>query len=360
MIQGSNRSKRSRTFRSLAAALAVGALVALAGCHAVDFYDAPLQGPVPPGMAPPREIEKISLPAYQVEPPDLLSIDMLKMVPLPPYRVDIYDVLQIRAMGTRPDQPIDGYFLVEAEGIITLGPTYGRVRVLGMTIEEATDAILKQLRLTLSNPEVSVQLARTAGIPPVTGDYLVGPDGTINLKEYGLLFVAGKTVVQIRRELENHLKQYFDSPEVGVEVRQFNSKVFYVITEGAGLGDNIRRIPITGNDTVMDALASVGGLSQMSSTKVWIARPAPGGSPCQQILPVDYEAITKGGSAATNYQVMPGDRVFIAQDDLIAANSIVNKLTTPIERLMGIGSLGTSFIRSAETMGRSYNSNRPY
>ena len=80
-------------------------------------------------------------PAYRVEPPDLLSIEMLKQIPLPPYRVDIYDVLQIRVMGTLPDQPIDGYFLVEAEGIVTLGPTYGRVRVAGMTIEEATEAI---------------------------------------------------------------------------------------------------------------------------------------------------------------------------------------------------------------------------
>ncbi len=311
-------------------------------------------------MEPPREIAKISLPAYQVEPPDLLSIEMLKQIPLPPYRVDIYDVLQIRVMGATPDQPIDGYFLVEAEGIVTLGPTYGRVRVAGMTIEETTETIRKQLSLTLSRPDVSVQLARTAGIPPVTGDYLVGPDGTINLKEYGTLFVAGKTVVEIRRELEHHLTQYFDSPEVGVEERQFNSQVFLVITEGAGLGDNIRRLQITGNDTVMDALASVGGLSQMSSTTVWIARPAPGGSQCQQILPVDYGAITKGGSAATNYQILPGDRVFIAQDDLIAANTIVNKLVTPIERLLGIASLGTSFIRSTETMGRAYNSNRPF
>ena len=340
--------------------VALGALAALAGCHAVDFYTPTLQYEVPPEMAPPREIAKISLPAYEVEPPDLLSIEMLKLIPLPPYRVDIFDVLQIRAMGATPQEPIEGFYLVEAEGIVTLGPTYGRVRVAGMTIEEATDAIRKQLSLTLAHPDVSVQLSRAAGLPPITGDYLVGPDGTINLKEYGTLFVAGRTVVQIRHDLEQHLKQYFDSPEVGVEVRQFNSKVFYVITEGAGLGDNIRRIPITGNDTVMDALASINGLSQVSSTTVWIARPAPGGSPCQQILPVDYEAITKGGSAATNYQIMPGDRVFIAQDDLIAANAIVNKLVSPIERLMGIGSLGTSFIRSTETMGRSYNSNRPF
>ena len=177
----------------------------------------------------------------------------------------------------------------------------------------------------LAKPEVSVQLARTAGTAPVTGEYLVGPDGTINLRQYGTLHVAGKTVTEIRVELNKHLSQYFDSPDASVEVRQFNSKVFYVITEGAGMGDNIRRVPITGNDTVMDALSAVNGLSQVSSTKVWVARPAPGGFGCEQILPVDYEAITQGASTATNYQIMPGDRVFVAEDNMIAVEQLADE-----------------------------------
>ena len=82
----------------------------------------------------------ISLPSYRVEPPDILQVEMLKLVPLPPYRIAIYDVLQIRVLGTILDQPIDGFFLVEGEGIISLGPAYGSVRDVGMTIEEATDA----------------------------------------------------------------------------------------------------------------------------------------------------------------------------------------------------------------------------
>ena len=88
-----------------------------------------------------------------------------------------------------------------------------------------------------------------------------------------------------------------------------------MITAGGGLGDNVRRIPITGNETVLDAISAVNGLSQVSSTKIWIARPAPGGFGCEQIMPVDYEAITRGGLTATNYQIMPGDRVFIASDN---------------------------------------------
>ena len=175
-----------------------------------------------------------------------------------------------------------------------------------------------------------------------------------------MLHVAGKTVTEIRLDLQKHLSQYFDSPEVSVDVIAYNSKVFYVITEGAGLGDNVRRVPITGNETVLDALSAVNGLSQVSSTQIWIARPAPGGFGCEQILPVDYEAITRGGSAATNYQIMPGDRVFIAEDNVMAFNNFLAKVTLPIERLLGVASLGTSTIRSFQTLGRNYNQTRNF
>jgi len=75
----------------------------------------------------------------------------------------------------------------------------------------------------------------------------------------------------------------------------YNSKVYYVITQGAGLGDNVRRVPITGNDTVLDALAAVKGLSQVSSTRMWIARPSPSNPRNGKILPVDYAGITQRG-----------------------------------------------------------------
>jgi polysaccharide export outer membrane protein len=332
--------------------------VGLSGCHAVDFYQGSLAGPTPPAAEPPRELSMVSLPAYRVEPPDMLQIEMLKLVPLPPYRVDIYDVLQIRVLGAMPDQPIDAFFLVEGEGIVTLGPAYGSIRVVGMTTDEATAAITRKLQEVLAKPDVSVQLARTAGTQPVTGQYLVAPDGTINLRQYGLLHVAGKTVTEIRQDLTKQLSRYFDSPEASVDVIAYNSKVFYVITQGAGLGDNIRRVPITGNETVLDALSIVNGLSQVSSTTVWIARPAPGGFGCEQILPVDYEAIARGGSASTNYQVMPGDRVFVAEDNVTSFNNYLTKVTTPIERLLGLGSLSASATRGFQTLGRSYNQNR--
>jgi len=353
MIRAGRKTLSERT-----ALLATCLIVILGGCHALDFYDQALQPPLSPMLETPSEKAKMALPAYQIEPPDVIQIEMLKMVPLPPYRTEIYDVLQIQVVGTLLDQPIDGFFLVEGEGTANLGPAYGTVRVAGMTLDEAEEAIRQHLLQILKRPEVSVQLARTAGTQEVTGQYLVGPDGTVNLRRYGVVQVAGKTVLEAREALEKHLSQYFDSPQVAVDVITYNSKVYYIVTEGAELGDNLMRVPVTGNETVLDAISQVNGLSQLSSKEIWIARPAAAGFGCEQILPVDWAAITRGGSTATNYQVMPGDRVFIAEDKLVAATNLISKVVSPIERILGVASLGTSTVRGFQTLGRQYNLQR--
>ena len=339
----------------LPALITAGLFVAVVGCQPFNHYHAPLSQPIPSLMEPPREKAKVSLPAYRIEPPDLLQVEVLKMVPLPPYHFETYDVLQVQVVGTLLDQPIDGYYLIEAEGTVNLGAAYGTVRVAGMTIDEAKQAITKHLQDVLARPEVSVQLARTSGTQPITGVYLVGPDGTINLRQYGAVHVAGKTIVEARVAVQKHLEQFFDSPEVAIDMAGYNSKVYYIITEGANLGDNIVRVPVTGNETVLDAISQVGGLSQLSSKKIWVARPGPANMACEQILPVDWVSITKGGTTATNYQVLPGDRVFISEDDLVASNNMLAKMIAPVERLLGVIGLGASTIRNTETMGRNYN-----
>ncbi|MEE8450699.1 MAG: polysaccharide biosynthesis/export family protein [Thermoguttaceae bacterium] len=341
----------------LPAMLTVFVAMGLSGCHSIDFYDPTLNQPVvPSSLEPPREKSLMSLPSYRIAPPDVLTIEMLKLVPLPPYRAEVYDVLQVDVIGTFPDQPISNAFLmVESEGIINLGPTYGAVRVVGMTIEEINAAVDEHLRQVLRQPEVSIQLARAAGTQEITGQYLVGLDGTVNLRRYGSVSIAGMTVAEARASIENHLAQYFDSPEVAVDVTAYNSKFYYVITEGANLGDNITRLPITGKETVLYALSQIGGRSQLSSKEIWIARPAPARTGCVQHLPVDYDAMLRGGSASTNYQILPGDRLYIAENELTALTNIVTKLTRPFEEAASATTLGGSTIRSMQTLGRSFN-----
>ncbi len=330
-------------FSALAAWVLVSSLL-VTGCRSFRDSDGSAGGQ--PVLEPPRELAKVSLPVYRIEPPDVVQIEVLKLVPRPPYRIESLDVLQISCSGTLPDQPIFGYFLVDAEGLVDLGAGYGSVRVVGMTISQARDAIEANLRKVLKMAEVSLQLARSSSVQSVSGNFLVASDGTLNLRQYGLVRVSGMTLNEAQAAIERCLSAFFEAPKVSLDVVAYNSKVYYIITEGAGMGDNIVRVPVTGNETVLDALSQVRGLSQLSSKSVWIARPAPYDFQCEQILPIDYEAVTRGASVATNYQIMPGDRVFIAEDRNTALANFLGKVISPFERVAGFAGLTTSTIRS--------------
>jgi protein involved in polysaccharide export with SLBB domain len=325
--------------------LLLAALMATSGCTAFMEPRNPMPAtpPGPPPTSPvPRELEKVTLPRYVVEPPDILLIEGVKLVPKSPHRIETFDVLLIRVIGAFPEQPIDDTYSVDADGTVNLGPTYGRIRVVGFTIEESEDEIRDQLAKVLTDVEVSVSLVGSAGSQAITGQHLVAMDGRVNLGTYGSVYVAGMTLEEATAAIELKLTEKLDDPEVFVDVLAYNSKVYYIITQGAGLGDDVTRQPITGNETVIDAVAALGGISQVSSTRMWIARPAPNGVGCEQILPVSWNDIAQGASTATNYQLMPGDRLFIAQDRLTNFNTVVNKLLNPFERVFGFVSLGTS------------------
>ncbi len=296
-------------------------------------------------VAAPHELAMQPLPAYRIEPPDVIQVEMLKLVPLPPYRAETYDVLQIKADAPH-EHPVDKNYMVEADGTVDLGPPYGTVKVAGMTIAEMRAALDKSLSKSLAKPAAYVQLVRVSGTQPVTGQYLVGPDGTINLRKYGLVSVSGKTVAEARAAIQDHLKPFLDSPELSVDVVAYNSKVYYIITQGAGLGDNVRRLPVTGNETVLDAISQINGLSQVSNSKnIWIVRPSAADPAKGTILRVDWDAISRRGATATNYQILPRDRVYIGEDPQLTGTNLIAKKTAPVERAMGIISLTTSTVQ---------------
>jgi polysaccharide export outer membrane protein len=180
----------------------------------------------------------------------------------------------------------------------------------------------------------------------VSGEHLVAMDGYISLGTYGRVYVTGMTLDHARFAIEAHLSAYLDNPQVSVDVFAYNSKVYYVITQGTIVGDGVFRLPITGNETVLDAISQIQGLQPHSSKNVWVARPAPPGSPCtDQVLPVDWLALTKLGTTSTNYQIFPGDRIYVSEDPWITADGIVAKVISPFERMMGFTILGQGMVR---------------
>jgi polysaccharide export outer membrane protein len=281
----------------------------------------------------PKELAKYSIPAYVIEPPDILLIDAVRIVPLPPYKIEPLDALLIQVKGALPTEPISGVYGVEPEG------------TAGMSIEEAQKAILAHLKTILEKPEVLVSVAQSRAMQQIRGEHLVRPDGTVGLGIYGSVCVAGMTIDEARGAIEAYLSQFLQNPEISLDVYAYNSKVYYVIFDGGGYGEQIVRLPFYGNETVLDALGSVNGLPPVSSSHcIWVARPRPH---CQdEILAVNWDAITKCGSPETNYQLYPGDRVFVKADTLITTDNWLAKAISPIERLFNITLLGNLTVRS--------------
>jgi polysaccharide biosynthesis/export protein len=337
-------------------------LVAGTGCHAIDFYTPAMQRAVPPGSEPPRELSMVSLPPYRIGPPDVLFLNAISLVPLPSYRIAPQDALQISTDGTLPKYPIRGQFVVDGDGNVNLGPPYGVVHVAGRTSEEAEAEILRNLRFFLKEPKVSVQLSRSDASVQLTTNYTVGPDGVVNLGCYGMVYVTDTTVLEARKAIERQLAQYFDSPQVSVEIRRYRSKSYYVITDTVlNSGDeSMWRFPITGNETVLDALCLVQANTtrHLSMNAIWVARPTPGDSNGEQILPVDLNAITQGGVTATNYQIMPGDRIYIIPDSLVAADTAISRVSDPMKHVLGLLYTTGDTVKGTQTLGREYNKRR--
>ena len=368
------RSRSGRAVRTYCGLIICAISFALAGCCTCPF-----RTPMPDPFAAcdpsvPREQSRTSLAPYRVMPPDVLLIDavynvrgnltrlrsgdqvtirLLKGLPLDLGDENSGNLLQLAAKQPELQAKIlNGPYVVESDGSVDLGAAYGKVFVGGLTIDEAKVAIEKFLHDTggLRDPKLSVLFTDMTGRQVVAGQHLVRPDGTVGLGIYGEVYVAGLTLPETRQAVEMHLSQYLNNPVVSVDVMAYNSKVYYIIADGGGYGQQIVRLPCTGNETVLDAIAQINGLPQVSSKKVWIARPAAetGGRP--QILCVNWHSITADGVATTNYQLLPGDRVYVQADDLIATDNYLAKLFAPVNRVLGSALLGISVAEGLQTL----------
>lgn len=142
----------------------------------------------------------------------------------------------------------------------------------------------------------------------LSGDQTVQPDGAIELGHFGRLMVAGQTTEEVRINVESLIREKTKS-KVAVNVRlvEMSGKVVYVLGEVNSPG----AYPLKGNETVLDAIIAAGGVnSQADQTRVILNKPT---VPFDRrvVLPVCYKHIVQLGDTTTNYQLEPGDRIYV-------------------------------------------------
>ncbi len=86
------------------------------------------------------------------------------------------------------------------------------------------------------------------------------------------------------------------------------SKVYYVLGEVNAPG----AFTLNGRETVLDGIIAAGGLSDKASRRnIILARPTKSDG-CRVVLPICWREIVQVGDTSTNYQLLPGDRIFVA------------------------------------------------
>jgi polysaccharide biosynthesis/export protein len=142
-------------------------------------------------------------------------------------------------------------------------------------------------------------------------DQTIMPDGTIDLGEYGRIVVAGLTIEQVESlvlsTVQAVAKDQVVKP-INVRLNVAESAVYYVLGEVNSPGS----YPLIGRETVLDGLMAAGGLSDRASDcEIILSRPTPPAS-CRVVLPVCYDRIVQLGDTTTNYQLRPGDRIYVS------------------------------------------------
>ena len=187
----------------------------------------------------PRELQKATLPAYRVEPPDVLLIEVAHNIRSPFEPIKAGDDLTIRAdlpgenatqsaqntanlgvIGLTDYHLINGFYRVQADGSIDLGPIYGSVKIAGMLPDGARQLLANHLRTTsgIADVKASVSYPEVGGRQVIAGEHLVRPDGEISLGIYGNIRVAGMTLDQVTDVVTAHLRHYLNDPDVRVDV----------------------------------------------------------------------------------------------------------------------------------------------
>jgi polysaccharide export outer membrane protein len=136
-------------------------------------------------------------------------------------------------------------------------------------------------------------------------EIIVRIDGKISFPLLDSIQAAGKTTTQLKKDIEEHLKDFVSKPSVTVTVRSPNSKQFYILGEVVNMGE----YPITKDLTVLQAFAIAGGFTEWASRKEIILFRKKNNK--DTIIRIDYRAILKGKDFNQNVKILPDDTIIV-------------------------------------------------
>ena len=174
---------------------------------------------------------------------------------------------------------------------------------------------------------VSPAMAADTSAPAAGEDYVIGPgdvleisvwkeealtklrtvlpDGKIAFPLIGEVMAGGRTVPQLKKEIETRLARFVPNPDLSVGVHQMNSLLIYVV----GRVNNPGRFVLNANVDVLQALAMAGGLNSFANRgQIKVFRKHDGKT---KIFDFDYDDVVKGKNLEQNIPLMREDVIVV-------------------------------------------------
>jgi polysaccharide export outer membrane protein len=138
----------------------------------------------------------------------------------------------------------------------------------------------------------------------------VRPDGRVSMPLVGDIVAAGKTPMDLAKDIQDKLKPYVKDPLVTVTPLEF---VGPIARQVRVIGEAVqpRAVPYRSNMTVLDVMIEVGGLSRYADgDRAVIVRLEKG---VQKTYHVHLDGLIRDGDIAQNVAMQPGDVLIIPQ-----------------------------------------------
>ena len=136
-------------------------------------------------------------------------------------------------------------------------------------------------------------------------EVVVRLDGKISFPLLDDVQAAGSTPTQLKRVIEERLKEFVSHPSVTVTVRNAASQRFYILGEVVHTGE----YPLVKDLTVLQAFALAGGFTEWASKKEIILFRKENNQ--EKVIRINYKEITKGQDFSQNVQIKADDTIIV-------------------------------------------------
>jgi polysaccharide biosynthesis/export protein len=156
----------------------------------------------------------------------------------------------------------------------------------------------------------------------LSGKYPIDADGSFTFPLIGRVQAGGLTLRQLEAQLKKQLKDeaIFKDPQLAVAVESYNSQKIHIVGEVR----NPATYPLTGDMSLIEAIARAGSTLPSASGEALIVRAKAGTQSTGPVMPNDDTEVTtvdlkslQSGALSQNMALRDGDTIFVPRSESI-------------------------------------------